>query len=168
MKGHEIALSVCKTCKITRPPRVFHCSRCDACIEVHDHHCPWVGNCVGKRNHKYFASFILYASVHAIFTVATGLVSLIGQYEYKYQDGTIMLINFPCWIMTIYGAMMIFAMFPFASYHFWLLATGRTTNEEVRGRYDRWKGNPFDRGSCAANCGDGFRTYPSLIFSENA
>ena len=166
VNGHEVVLSFCKTCKITRPPRTFHCSRCDACIEVHDHHCPWVGTCVGKRNHKYFTSFITYVSIHAAFTFATGLVSLINQYEYKYSDGKIMMINFPLWIITIYGGMMIFAMFPFSSYHACLLAMGRTTNEEVRGRYDKWRGNPFDRGSCIGNCRDAIKYYPSLVFTE--
>ena len=63
---------------------------------------------------------------------------------------------------------MIFAMFPFSSYHACLLAMGRTTNEEVRGRYDRWKGNPFDRGSCIGNCKDALKFYPSLVFTEGA
>jgi len=118
---------------------------------------------VGKRNHKFFACFILYSSFHAAFTFLTGLITILKGYKY-FVDGEAWWINFPCWIVTIYGAMMILAMFPFASYHFWLLATGRTTNEEVRGKYDQWKGNPFDRGSCAPNCLDAFRYHPSRIF----
>jgi hypothetical protein len=28
-----------------------------------DHHCPWVGNCIGVHNNKFFILFLFYATV---------------------------------------------------------------------------------------------------------
>lgn len=61
-------MSYCHTCQHLRPPRSFHCSQCGVCVEVHDHHCPWVGTCIGYRNVKYFIAFLFWTGLHALIT----------------------------------------------------------------------------------------------------
>jgi len=76
VKGAEVNVFVCRTCGIVKPPRSFHCSICKTCIEVHDHHCPWVGTCVGKRNHKYFLMFAFFTTLHALLTILLDILFL--------------------------------------------------------------------------------------------
>ncbi|KAL7720132.1 Palmitoyltransferase [Entamoeba marina] len=53
----------CGICKQFRPPRSYHCKKCGVCILKRDHHCPWIGQCVGYFNHKYFIQFLFYATI---------------------------------------------------------------------------------------------------------
>lgn len=64
---------LCITCKIVRPLRAKHCSTCDRCVEQFDHHCPWVSNCIGKKNKWDFFMFLILEVAAMLITGAITL-----------------------------------------------------------------------------------------------
>ncbi|XP_018941148.1 palmitoyltransferase ZDHHC16B-like [Cyprinus carpio] len=61
------AVTICKKCIVPKPARTHHCSVCSRCILKMDHHCPWLNNCVGHFNQRYFFSFCLFMSMGCIY-----------------------------------------------------------------------------------------------------
>ena len=51
----------CSECQfyVERTLDCFHCDKCGICIEGQDHHCPWIGKCVGKNNAISFYIFTI-------------------------------------------------------------------------------------------------------------
>ncbi|KAG0575767.1 hypothetical protein M758_5G031300 [Ceratodon purpureus] len=59
----------CVYCKIPKPPNAHHCRSCQCCVVDMDHHCPFIGNCVGANNHQHFLLFLLFASVSGLYVL---------------------------------------------------------------------------------------------------
>ena len=49
----------CVQCMVRKPLRSKHCRRCRRCVAKHDHHCPWINNCVGNNNIRHFFIYII-------------------------------------------------------------------------------------------------------------
>lgn len=67
---------ICPSCWIVKGLRTKHCSVCDKCCEIMDHHCVWLNTCVGKKNHRLFASFVALAGFSQMHQMA--LLALIA------------------------------------------------------------------------------------------
>ena len=60
---YKMKLSRCLQCYVVRPNRSHHCSICKGCVLGMDHHCPWINNCVGIFNKKYFILLNFYSLI---------------------------------------------------------------------------------------------------------
>ena len=56
----------------------FHCLYCKRCVEKFDHHCPYVNNCLGYRNHKWFFIFILSLLFYLLLSSVTYIFLMIS------------------------------------------------------------------------------------------
>lgn len=64
---------ICKTCQFIKPARSKHCSVCNVCVDLMDHHCPWLNNCIGKNTIGEFNRFI---TLHVILSISIFLTTL--------------------------------------------------------------------------------------------
>ena len=58
--------TICKKCGELRPPRSHHCSICNLCIDKLDHHCIFLNNCIGRKNYKFFCSYIFISLINTL------------------------------------------------------------------------------------------------------
>ena len=159
-KGFYKETKVCKTCYIVKPFRSHHCNDCGNCIYNFDHHCPWIGGCVGGRNYVYFFTFLCLFNINNIFIAVFCIIHII--YSYKDIKGeekidkwvAINLINLiPTLLTMIFLGLTMFFTVGLNIYHIKLISRGMSTKEEIKTLIFDNIGNPYDKG-CSKNCGE--------------
>uniref|UniRef100_A0A7N8XS63 Palmitoyltransferase n=1 Tax=Mastacembelus armatus TaxID=205130 RepID=A0A7N8XS63_9TELE len=123
------AVRYCNPCQVIKPDRCHHCSTCEMCVLKMDHHCPWVNNCVGFSNYKYFVLFLAYAALYCAVICATVI-----QYFIKFWTKELPETHAKFHILFLFfvAALFFISVLSLLSYHLWLVGKNRTTIEAFR------------------------------------
>ena len=75
-KGDLAQCKKCDKCNIIIPKslKVGHCIYCNICIKNYDHHCPWIGKCVGRYTKFPFYLFLLFSLFYIFSSILTFVI----------------------------------------------------------------------------------------------
>ena len=120
--------SMCQKCDSFKPARTHHCHVCQRCILAMDHHCPWMANCIGFYNYRYFVLTLFYL------TVGCGFCSSLAVYQFsilKYLAQGPNAEPIPKYVLFVFFLTVTagFAVGLLLVWHLYLILSGQTTIE---------------------------------------
>ncbi|AEE84935.1 Protein S-acyltransferase 8 [Arabidopsis thaliana] len=147
VNGVSVRVKYCDTCMLYRPPRCSHCSICNNCVERFDHHCPWVGQCIGLRNYRYFFMFVSSSTLLCIYIFSMSAVYI--KILMDHQQATVWrAMKESPWavVLMIYCFIALWFVGGLTAFHLYLISTNQTTYEKLRYRSSHSRSIVYNRG----------------------
>ena len=155
ISGRKYNLKFCYTCFIIRPPGTSHCRKCNNCVDKFDHHCPWIGNCIGKNNYKYFLIFVICFNLLIYYCVFNTVSYIIEKNKFYIKNNNKKLILFNeymCYIIIILSIIICCFITTLLVYHLYFCCRNMTTYSNIKmGEIFIFYNNPFSRHNCKKN-----------------
>ena len=156
--GYVREYKICDTCNLIRPLRSTHCNICNNCIIRFDHHCPWIGTCVGFRNYAYFFIYLFFLNIQQIFTGVVSIVHIImkiknnlndDNLKREYSKNDLIKLSFGQILISLYIFIYICITMIFTTglliFHIRMVISNTTTKEELKKFFKNPFRNPYAR-----------------------
>jgi palmitoyltransferase len=145
----------CRHCHCIKPPRAHHDSISGRCVLDMDHYCPWMNNCIGYANYRYFVLFMAYLFLGTVYVITVDVVEF---YQFNKKAGESVLYYRQLHDAMIYSFTVAVsaavAVGVLLLWHGYLIFTNQTTIEFYINIEERMEAkeagytykNPFDKG----------------------
>ena len=141
-KFGDIPRRFCDLCLVNQPLRARHCYVCNQCVLRFDHHCPFIGVCIGQNTHLIFWFWLMWQSTTIAWAFALMVLSTVHVYTIPYKpirsawNISFAIPQLPAMVLSIVISFVLFACLMLVGsvmvFQSWMVISNQITYESIR------------------------------------